>query len=171
MTIDKIPTSILLPLSGILMKMLDVNDLCYFIMLDPIKWQFALSSKTIFNARQKRFRFKHLNLNKLKKFGTVSSQIENEVGQQILCGVCNRWVYGLCFKHPLIFIKEEIPQSLPYIVFETMPKFLNLRESRIRNAGYGIFSKIDLPSGLAFGPYSGYLSKLKLVEMTGYSWW
>uniref|UniRef100_A0A915HID0 SET domain-containing protein n=1 Tax=Romanomermis culicivorax TaxID=13658 RepID=A0A915HID0_ROMCU len=84
---------------------------------------------------------------------------------------------GLCFRHPIIFIKEEgkkkkllIPEIIPFRLYDTTPKFLCIKKSTIPGAGRGVFAKIDLPCGVAFGPYSGFLSRTTKARLSGYSW-
>lgn len=43
---------------------------------------------------------------------------------------------------------------MPYSYEDTFPSFLELKTSTIPNAGRGVFTKLDLPAGLSFGPYT-----------------
>lgn len=49
---------------------------------------------------------------------------------------------------------------MPYTVYDTIPPFLRLSTSTIPGAGKGMFATIDIPSGVAFGPYAVRLIKI-----------
>ncbi|VDD94794.1 unnamed protein product [Enterobius vermicularis] len=52
-----------------------------------------------------------------------------------------------------------------------MPAFFEIRASKIPKAGLGVFSKVDVPIGLVFGPYQGLLlTDSKEADQQGYSW-
>uniref|UniRef100_A0A915HUZ9 SET domain-containing protein n=1 Tax=Romanomermis culicivorax TaxID=13658 RepID=A0A915HUZ9_ROMCU len=100
---------------------------------------------------------KRLKLGDMRKFGSCLETKSNSpwwTAHSYMCPVCDRWLDGMCLKHPLIFIKENIPPMMPYTVFDTFPSFFYLADSTIKKAGKGVFTKVDLPSCLAFGPYT-----------------
>ncbi|KAI1704377.1 histone-lysine N-methyltransferase PRDM9 [Ditylenchus destructor] len=53
----------------------------------------------------------------------------------------------------------------------TLPGYLFVATSSIPNAGKGVFSKVDIPVGVVYGPYEGILRKdQRRAECDGYSW-
>uniref|UniRef100_A0A0M3J8B8 SET domain-containing protein n=1 Tax=Anisakis simplex TaxID=6269 RepID=A0A0M3J8B8_ANISI len=45
-----------------------------------------------------------------------------------------------------------------------LPAFFEIRTSKIPKAGLGVFAKMDIPTGLVFGPYQGK------ADQHGYAW-
>uniref|UniRef100_A0A914HBC5 Serine/threonine-protein phosphatase 2A activator n=1 Tax=Globodera rostochiensis TaxID=31243 RepID=A0A914HBC5_GLORO len=53
----------------------------------------------------------------------------------------------------------------------TLPAFLYIQNSSIPGAGKGVFTKVDIPVGIVFGPYEGVLTQnVKEMEVSPYAW-
>lgn len=66
----------------------------------------------------------------------------------------------------------EIAAQLGSTVAElTCPDYCVIKESKILNAGLGVFANIGLPTGICFGPYKGEISEnKKMANKSGYAW-
>uniref|UniRef100_A0A915KC49 SET domain-containing protein n=1 Tax=Romanomermis culicivorax TaxID=13658 RepID=A0A915KC49_ROMCU len=120
---------------------------------------------------------RQLTIQELQKIGSYyddlnnSAENEKQMVKKLKCQKCKLWLPGLCYKHPLVFIKEKVPISRFYHVGETFPPFLFLAPSTIPRAGKGVFTRAVLPTGLCFGPYAGFASSdMAASKTSGYSW-
>ena len=58
-----------------------------------------------------------------------------------------------------ISIYVQAPKKAANWAERSVPGFLSLGQSGIRNAGRGVWAEIPLPKGIAFGPYKGTVVK------------
>ncbi|VDM46265.1 unnamed protein product [Toxocara canis] len=132
----------------------------------------------------------------LSTFGVTLPKWELDDDDYIHCDLCGEYYKGSCRLHPLfmvsdrevIFFLEIICQSAyPFRIAEifllqvreenkpraeqTLPAFFEIKTSKIPRAGFGVFAKMDIPTGLVFGPYQGVLlSDAKKADQHGYAW-
>ncbi|KAK0416249.1 hypothetical protein QR680_012376 [Steinernema hermaphroditum] len=101
-----------------------------------------------------------------------SSQIDEERDDVTHCDSCKAFYRRFCFMHPVYFcpdrrIPEHNPEGLTKAEL-SIPPFLEIKESRIPNAGKGVFALMDVPVGTCFGPYKG--EKVFEPNSKGYIW-
>lgn len=147
------------------------------VVLNPTKWQFQYQtpkktkSKNDVNSI---YCIKQLSSKDLIRIGRDVSKEDYPIlpGRVHRCFVsyCRHWLNGICVKHPLIFVKENRPSNVVYNALDTVPAFLYVTQSSIPDAGLGVFTRIPLPAGACFGPYSGFLTGSKRAERGGYAW-
>uniref|UniRef100_A0A914D5I2 SET domain-containing protein n=1 Tax=Acrobeloides nanus TaxID=290746 RepID=A0A914D5I2_9BILA len=112
--------------------------------------------------------------------------VEN-VDDFIVCEECGIDFVYMCKKHPFLLAEDnmmslpnyeeaeptpEIAAQLGSTVAElTCPDYCVIKESKILNAGLGVFANIGLPTGICFGPYKGEISEnKKMANKSGYAW-
>lgn len=115
------------------------------------------------------------------RFGIIfpDNRIE-ETDRFVHCDLCNRYYDFSCLEHPLYQCHDRDPslslQNSPSKDSDdraamTLPGFLYIHNSVIPNAGKGVFTKVDIPVGIVFGPYEGILfEEQKKVSQDGYAW-
>lgn len=139
------------------------------LVLDLTTQHFRLKLPNNTDVEKKFVCIKEITSKHLNKMTSVDESGEL-VGHQFHCDIdnCGRWVDKICLQHPLVFIKEKRPCEAIYSALDTVPEFFYVAPSTIPNAGLGVFTRIPLPVGLAFGPYAGFLSYSK--RNSEYNW-
>ena len=64
----------------------------------------------------------------------------------------------------------EAPEECPQRARETLPDGLAIRESRLPNAGLGVWAENDFQAGTQFGPYVGVIVDIEVGCKSGYAW-
>ncbi|XP_052080008.1 zinc finger protein 665-like [Mytilus californianus] len=90
----------------------------------------------------------------------------------IYCEDCEREYEGDCLVHPCINIFDsQTTTKNERRAINTLPDGLSVKESRIPNAGLGVFADKTFPSRSKFGPYQGEITKdAETAHYTGYAW-
>ncbi|CAC5383651.1 PRDM7_9 [Mytilus coruscus] len=90
----------------------------------------------------------------------------------IYCEDCEREYEGDCPVHPCISIFDsQTTTKDERRAINTLPDGLSVKESRIPNAGLGVFADKTFPSRSKFGPYQGEITKdAEKAHHTGYAW-
>ncbi|KAL3089551.1 hypothetical protein niasHS_006935 [Heterodera schachtii] len=91
------------------------------------------------------------------------------------CEKCSLFYEFCCLDHPLYQCKDRVPSSSPTEIDDraasTLPAFLFIQNSSIPSAGKGVFTKVDIPIGIVFGPYEGILTQnVSEMEFGAYTW-
>jgi len=85
--------------------------------------------------------------------------------------VYSRLAYPNDIKCSAFLISIKVPKKADNRAERSVPGFLSLGLSGIRNAGRGVWSEIPLPKGIVFGPYKGtILKKRNEAKNSGYAW-
>ncbi|VDK20816.1 unnamed protein product [Anisakis simplex] len=95
----------------------------------------------------------------LSTFGVLLSKWELEDDDYIHCDICGEYYKGSCRVHPLYMVREDNKPRAE----QTLPAFFEIRTSKIPKAGLGVFAKMDIPTGLVFGPYQGASLRIMLI--------
>ncbi|XP_052085114.1 histone-lysine N-methyltransferase PRDM9-like [Mytilus californianus] len=90
----------------------------------------------------------------------------------IYCEDCEREYEGDCPVHPCIHIYDsKSTTKSEERAMETLPEGLSVKESRIPNAGLGVFADKTFPLRSRFGPYEGEVTTdPNKAHSTGYAW-
>ncbi|XP_063436674.1 histone-lysine N-methyltransferase PRDM9-like [Mytilus trossulus] len=90
----------------------------------------------------------------------------------IYCEDCEREYEGDCPVHPCIHIYDsKSTTKSEERAMETIPEGLSVRESRIPNAGLGVFAEKTFQQRSRFGPYQGEVTTdPDKAHSTGYAW-
>ncbi|CAG2195485.1 PRDM7_9 [Mytilus edulis] len=90
----------------------------------------------------------------------------------IYCEDCEREYEGDCPVHPCIPIFDSQTTSKDESrAVNTLPDGLSVKESRIPNAGLGVFADKTFQSRCKFGPYQGEITRdAEIAHYTGYAW-
>ncbi|CAC5377323.1 PRDM7_9 [Mytilus coruscus] len=90
----------------------------------------------------------------------------------IYCEDCEREYEGDCPVHPCIHIYDSTSTTKSEKrAMETLPEGLSVKESRIPNAGLGVFADKTFPQRSRFGPYEGEVTTdPDKAHSTGYAW-
>ncbi|MFH4982266.1 hypothetical protein AB6A40_008975 [Gnathostoma spinigerum] len=107
-----------------------------------------------------------------KTFGIKLNEEELDGDDYIHCDECDAYYHAYCAEHPMFSVNDrEVREEDKSRAEKTLPAFFEIRQSKIPNAGLGVFAKTDIPIGLIFGPYQGVLlSDAKKADQNGYSW-
>ncbi|KAI1709141.1 histone-lysine N-methyltransferase PRDM9 [Ditylenchus destructor] len=101
-------------------------------------------------------------------------EVDESLDDYVHCGDCECFYTYSCLKHPLYLSLDRDASSFmdnPARALRTLPGYLFVATSSIPNAGKGVFSKVDIPVGVVYGPYEGILRKdQRRAECDGYSW-
>ncbi|KAI3409994.1 hypothetical protein GPALN_006360 [Globodera pallida] len=113
----------------------------------------------------------------LTRFGKSVKDSEADNSDAFVhCDKCSMFFEFCCIEHPLYQCKDRVPSSSSPAETEdraagTLPAFLYIQNSSILGAGKGVFTKVDIPVGIVFGPYEGVLTQnVKEMEVSPYAW-
>ena len=73
----------------------------------------------------------------------------------------------------LIKLQLQIPVGYEDRARKTLPTGLSLSNSKIKNAGKGVWTDVKIPQFTRFGPYEGVKQPVKDIkqhEVSGYGW-
>ena len=92
----------------------------------------------------------------------------------LVCAECNLYYQGECSKHlPIRPISDSITSDGSFKARSSLPKGMEIKKSRIQDAGLGVFSTMPFKSGTMFGPYAGVKLRAdfpKVGNDTSYMW-
>ena len=74
---------------------------------------------------------------------------------------------------PLIKLRMQVPLGDEDRARKTLPTGLSLSNSKIKNAGKGVWTDVKIPQFTRFGPYEGVKQPVKDIkqdEVSGYGW-
>lgn len=113
-----------------------------------------------------------LTADQLANFGVRIAEADLVDDDYIHCELCDAYYHSSCRLHPLFLVSDrEVREETRPRDEQTLPAFFEIRTSKIPKAGFGVFSKVDVPIGLVFGPYQGLLlTDAKEADQQGYSW-
>jgi len=146
-------------------------------LVDAIERKVCLMDREQMGSDDSRyFALEPINLLDYEKFGKEPPLeiLDEDSDRYVHCDACDRYFIVSCLEHPLYLCNDRSDKGYEETddrARRTLPGFLHISNSLIPNAGKGVFTKVDIPTGIVFGPYEGILRKdLKLADVDGYSW-
>lgn len=86
------------------------------------------------------------------------TEVDDDMDDFVHCDQCDCFYSFSCFYHPLYRVLDRPYSGCDESTLRaqrTLPAFLYIFMSSIPSAGKGVFSKVDIPVGIVFGPYEG----------------
>uniref|UniRef100_A0A8R1E2L5 SET domain-containing protein n=1 Tax=Caenorhabditis japonica TaxID=281687 RepID=A0A8R1E2L5_CAEJA len=108
--------------------------------------------------------------------GTEIADHAYDESLDIHCDRCNKFYRPYCRLHPLFKIPDrisKIEEKQPGSPFseQTLPILFRIAQSKLPNAGLGVFASTFVPIGMVFGPYKGLkVQKKGDFYKEGYAW-
>lgn len=148
----------------------------FWFALDAHERKVCIVSKDDNDQQERYFLLEDFSAEDTKRFGKelVWEEIDEDSDEFVNCDFCEKCFTYSCLEHPLYHCGDRSDKGFEGTddrAMKTLPAFLFISNSLIPNAGKGVFTKVDVPTGIVFGPYEGILrNNSKIADSDGYSW-